>query len=143
LILTQFSFFSMYSLVLIRTRLTNQFHKCKVLWKPASSRGLGVRAEDSWLRGRGYKPPLRRPFSGTIHLDQKPGAKIGWKLTWHCCICCNPAKGRRDFEDGWLIKSSIITKRMKWSLSANQDQIPTKKYCRSRLLLSCLMYSFS
>jgi len=43
-------------------------------------------------------------------LDQKPGAKIGRKLTWHCCICCNPAKGRMDFEDGWLIKSSYITK---------------------------------
>jgi hypothetical protein len=39
-------------------------------------------------------------------------AKIGWQLTWHCCICCNPAK--RDFENGWLIKSSFI--RMKWKL---------------------------
>jgi hypothetical protein len=36
--------------------------------------------------------------------------KIEWKLTWHCCIYCNPAKGRVDFEDGWLIKSSFITK---------------------------------
>ncbi len=43
-------------------------------------------------------------------MDQKPGAKIEWKLTWHCCICGNPAKGRVDFEDGWLIKSSFITK---------------------------------
>jgi hypothetical protein len=39
-----------------------------------------------------------------------PGAKIEWKLPWHCCICCNPAKGRVDFEDGLLIKSSFITK---------------------------------
>jgi hypothetical protein len=23
---------------------------------------------------------------------------------------CNPAKGRVEFEDGWLIKSSFITK---------------------------------
>jgi hypothetical protein len=38
-------------------------------------------------------------------LDQKPGAKIEWKLTWHC----NPAKERLDFEDGWLIKFSFIT----------------------------------
>jgi hypothetical protein len=36
--------------------------------------------------------------------------KLGWKLTWHCCICCNPAKERVDFEDGWLIKSSFIAK---------------------------------
>jgi hypothetical protein len=31
------------------------------------------------------------------------------KVTWHCCMCCNPAKGRVEFEDGWLIKSSFIT----------------------------------
>jgi len=31
-------------------------------------------------------------FSCTIHLDQSVEAKIEWKLTWHCCICCNPAK---------------------------------------------------
>jgi hypothetical protein len=61
--------------------------------------------ERSWVQ-----TSLRRPFSGTIHLDQKPGAKIEWKLTCHCCICCNPAKGRVDFEDNWLIKSSFITK---------------------------------
>jgi hypothetical protein len=28
--------------------------------------------------------------------------------TWHCCMCCNPANGRMDFEDGWLIKSSFF-----------------------------------
>jgi hypothetical protein len=43
-------------------------------------------------------------------LDSKPGEKMEWKLTYHCCICCDPAKGRVDFEDGWLIKSSFITK---------------------------------
>ena len=25
-------------------------------------------------------------------------------------MCCNPANGRVDFEDGWLIKSSFLTK---------------------------------
>jgi hypothetical protein len=52
-------------------------------------------------------------FSCTIHLDQSMEAKIKWKLTI-CCISCNPAKGRVDFEDGWLIKSSFI--RVKWKL---------------------------
>ena len=32
------------------------------LFSRASSHGLVVKAEDSWLRGRGFKPPLRRPF---------------------------------------------------------------------------------
>jgi hypothetical protein len=53
-------------------------------------------------------------------LDQKPGAKIEWKLTWHCCICCKPEKGRVDFEDSWLIESSFITKD-EMKLSADQD----------------------
>jgi hypothetical protein len=44
-------------------------------------------------------------------------------------MCCNPAKGRVEFEDGWLIKSSFITMdEMKaYYLSANQDQTPKKK----------------
>jgi len=46
--------------------------------------------------------------------------------SWHYCICCNPGKWRVDFEDGWLIKSSFITKDEMKSLSANQDQNPTK-----------------
>jgi hypothetical protein len=25
-------------------------------------------------------------------------------------MCCNPAKGRVEFVDGWLIKSSFLTK---------------------------------
>jgi hypothetical protein len=31
------------------------------------------------------------------------------KVTWHCCMSCNPAKGRVEFEDGWLIISSFTT----------------------------------
>jgi hypothetical protein len=42
-------------------------------------------------------------------------------------MCCNPAKGRVEFEDGWLIKPSFITKGRNESLSANQDQNPTTK----------------
>jgi hypothetical protein len=39
----------------------------------ASSDGLVVKAEDSWLRGRGFKPPTEETI---FHLDQKPGAII-------------------------------------------------------------------
>ncbi len=66
-------------------------------------------------------------FSCTIQLDQIMEAKIKWKLTRHCCICCNPAKGRVEFADGWLIKSCFVTKDEMISLSTNQDQTPTKK----------------
>ncbi len=57
-------------------------------------------------------------------LGSKHGSKIEWKLTWHCCKCCNPAKGKVDFEDSWLIKSSFTTKD---EMKANQDQTPTKE----------------
>jgi hypothetical protein len=53
--------------------------------------------------------------------------KIEWKLTWHCCKCCNPAKGSVDFEDDWLIKSSFITKKKMKNFSANRDQTPTTR----------------
>jgi hypothetical protein len=33
-------------------------------------------------------------------------AKNCGKVTCHCCKCCNPAKGRVEFEDVWLIKSN-------------------------------------
>jgi hypothetical protein len=36
-------------------------------------------------------------------------AKIVENLTWHCCMCCNPANGRVEFEDVWLKKPSFIT----------------------------------
>jgi len=68
-------------------------------------------------------------FSCTIHLNQSMEAKIEWKLTWHCCICCNPAKGRVAFEDGWLIISSFI--RMKWKLVSWPGPNPTKKEKKS------------
>jgi hypothetical protein len=49
----------------------------------------------------------------SIHFDQKCEAKREngmFQPTWHCCMCCNPANGRVDFEDGCYIKSSLITK---------------------------------
>ncbi len=73
-----------------------------------------------WLRQRTHewevvdsKPYWADHLSGTIHLDQKAGAKRDngmFQTTLHCCMCCNPANGRVDFEDSWLIKSSFIFK---------------------------------
>ncbi len=72
----------------------------------ASSRGLVVKAEDIRLSSRGFKLPLGRSFFMQHSFGSK--AKIEWNLTWHCCICCYPAKGRVDFEGGWLIKPGFI-----------------------------------
>jgi hypothetical protein len=58
----------------------------------------------------GSNPPTEETIFMHHSFGSKPGTKIKWKLTWHCCICCNPEKGRVEFEDLWLIKSSFITK---------------------------------
>ncbi len=50
------------------------------------------------------------PAAETIYHAPLIWIKKHGKVTWHCCMCCNPAKGRVEFEDSWLIKSSFITK---------------------------------
>jgi hypothetical protein len=42
-------------------------------------------------------------------------------------MCCNPAKGRVEFEDGWLIKSSIITKDEMKARQLTKTKIQQKK----------------
>jgi hypothetical protein len=50
-------------------------------------------------------------------------AKIVEKITWHSCVCCNPAKGRVEFEDGWLLKPSFITKKKNERLPVYNGQL--------------------
>ncbi len=59
-----------------------------------------------WLRQKthdrkvlGSNPHSGDHFSGTIHLDQSLEQKLWKTLTWHCCMCCNPANGRVDFVE--------------------------------------------
>ncbi len=44
----------------------------------------------------GSNPHCRDHFKSQFIWIKSMETKIEWKLTWHCCICCNPAKGR-DF----------------------------------------------
>jgi hypothetical protein len=79
----------------------------------------------------GSNPRWEDHFSGTIYLDQNPGAKINngmFQSTWHCCMCCNPINGRLDFNDSRLIKIQLHNWEWTWSLSADQDQSATKKW---------------
>ena len=71
------------------------------LLSKVSSCGLVAKAEDSWPRGPGFKPHYEENFSGSIHLDQSLEQKLWKTLTWQCCMCCNTANGRVDFEE-WL-----------------------------------------
>jgi len=42
-------------------------------------------------------------------------------------MCCNPANGRVDFEDGWLIKSSFITKDEHEACQLTRTKVQQKK----------------
>jgi hypothetical protein len=42
-------------------------------------------------------------------------------------MCCTPAKGRVEFEDGWLIKSSFITKDEMKACQLTRTKIQPKK----------------
>ncbi len=63
-------------------------------------------------------------FSGTIQLDQSLEQNLWKTLTWHCCICCNPANGRVGFEE-WLAYK-IQLHGIDWivSLPDDWDQSP-------------------
>jgi hypothetical protein len=62
-------------------------------------------------------------------------AKIEWKLTLHCCIARNPAKGRVDFEDGWLLKSSFITKDEMKACQLTKTKFPQKNQKKNKKYL--------
>ena len=77
----------------------------------------------NWARRRGLVVRVKIHVQEVVSSNPGPAvetiyhAPLIWiksmncgKVTWHCCMCCNPAKGRVEFEDGWLIKSSFITK---------------------------------
>ncbi len=102
-------------------------HKC-VATPGLRTTGLVVKAEDSWPRGPGFKPPLWRPFFRHHSFGSKLGPKIVEKtLTWHCCICCNPANGRVDSEEWSAYKIQLHGIEWIVSWSADWDQSPTKK----------------
>jgi hypothetical protein len=63
-----------------KKKIKKKIRKVVYLKKPkvlASSHGLVVKAENSWLRGRGFKTPLRRPF-----FRHHSFGSIAWSKNW-------------------------------------------------------------
>ncbi len=82
-------------------------------------------------------------FLCTTYLDQKSEGKREngmFQPTWHSCICCNPANGRVDFENSWLIK--IQLHNLKWTLSLwkpkKNDFIASPKFKKKIIKLTHL-----
>ena len=42
-------------------------------------------------------------------------------LTWHCCMCCNPANGRVDIEERLTYETQL--ERLEW----NETNVPKNK----------------
>jgi hypothetical protein len=85
----------------------------------------------SWV----HTPTMETIFSGTIHIGSKLGTKLWKTLTWHCCMCCNPANGRVDFEEWSAYKIQLHGIEWIVSLSTDWDQSPTKKNLMTLLTL--------
>jgi hypothetical protein len=74
-----------------------------------------------------YGTPGRYHFLGTIQLDQSLEQNLWKTLSLHCCICCNPANGRVDFEE--RLAHEIQLHGTEWivRLLADWDQSQKKK----------------
>jgi hypothetical protein len=84
--------------------------------KKVSSCGVVVEAENSLLKGCGFKPLCEDHFSGTIHLDQSLEQNLWKTLTWHFCIYCNPTNGMVNFEEWLAYKNPATWYRMNYKL---------------------------
>jgi hypothetical protein len=91
--------------------LTTSAHRvCIALVKTptkASNHGLVVKAEDSWPRDPGFKPPLGRPFF-RYHLF---GSKLKTKIVENSNLALLhviPQMGGWTLRNGRLIKSSYM-----------------------------------
>jgi hypothetical protein len=77
------------------------------------------------IQGRGYVMFFSKILRGQGFQEKLPGGvpyfgfycifinvilpQTMFQPTWHCCMCCtyNPANGRKDFEDSWLMKIQL------------------------------------
>jgi hypothetical protein len=76
--------------------------------------------ERSWVQTPTMETIFQAPFIWIKAWNKN------WKtLTWHCCMCCNPANGRVDFVELSAYKIQLHGTEWIVSLSANWDQSPT------------------
>ena len=85
--------------------------------------------DEPWSSGWGRRLMIRRSWVQIFHAPfiwiKALKLKVGQKINWHCCVCCNPAKGRVDLEELLAYKIQLHGGN-KWieSLSTNWDQCP-------------------
>ncbi len=119
--LTRFKSY-LYSLLLYSSRC--------LMWSLWCSCGLVVKAEDSWLRGPGFKPPLRSPFFRHHSFGSKLGTKIVEKLIPGIFACTAILQmGGWTLRNGRLIKYSnmVVNELQACQPTETKVQSPKKK----------------
>ena len=79
--------------------------------------------ERSWVQ----TPTMETIFQAPFIWIKAWNKNCGKTLTWHCCMCCNPANGRVDFEEWSAYKIQLHGIEWIVSLSVDKDQTPKKK----------------
>ena len=113
----------------VKSFMTKRFFFLKLLsWTSKARRWLMF--ERTWVR-------ILTQSKIALFLHHSFGSKQEYKLletlTWHCCMCCNPATGRVDIEQLLAYKIQLRGLERNESLSANWDQCPTKNTSTSLL----------
>jgi hypothetical protein len=88
-----------------------------------SSHGLVVKAEDSWLRGCGFNPPLWRPFFMHHSFGSKHGGKNWVEINLallHMLLSCKR-------EGGQLASKIQLTKDELKACQLTSTKLPQKK----------------
>jgi hypothetical protein len=55
-------------------------------------------------------------------------------------MCCNPANGRVEFEDGWLLNPSFITKNEIKACQLTMTKFQKKKKTRKQKIENCFKF---
>jgi hypothetical protein len=88
--------------------------------------------ERSWVQTPTMETIFQAPFIWIKALSKN----CGKTLTWHCCMCCNPANGRVDFEEWSAYKIQLHGIEWIVSLSADWDQKKSYLINQPTLLLT-------
>ncbi len=81
----------------------------------ARCHGLVLRQKTHEWEVMSSTPAVKTTFHVPFIWIKTMKAKNWGKTTWHCCMCCNPANGRVEFLDDWLLY-------YKWNESLAADQ---------------------
>jgi hypothetical protein len=102
----------------------------KMVWRMSAS--LASPSKPGWRMSTNLASPTHFQKGSFLRVLKFDKFAVEWPLlrktvTWHCCICCNPANGRVDFEEWLAYKIQLHGTEWIVNLSADWYQSPKKK----------------